>query len=112
MARAVGLPHLLLSRCITLAKQSQCVMCERANHAEGPFSCPRVSDEGNCSVFNAMYYRQKRLRDDMRKLGIDDALCHHNLEHLWTPPGGFVAAAIPQPQLADPDAGSPTPMDA
>jgi hypothetical protein len=59
-----------------------------------------------------MYYRRKRLHDDMRKLGIDDALRRHNLQRLWTPPGGSVAAAIPQPHLADPDAGGPTPVDA
>jgi hypothetical protein len=65
MARAVGLPHLSLSRCITLAKQSQCFMCERTNHAEGPFSCPRVTgNEGYRSALIAMYYRRKRLCDD------------------------------------------------
>jgi hypothetical protein len=113
MARAVGLPHLSLSRCIKLAKQSQCFMCKRANHAEGPFSCPRgTGNEDYRSTLNAMYYRRKQLRDDMGKLGIDDALRHHNLQRLWTPPGGSVAAAIPQPQLADPDAGGPAPMDA
>jgi hypothetical protein len=87
MAQVVGLPHLSISRCITLAKQSQCFMCERANHAEGPFSCPCITgNEGYRSAVNAMYYCQKRLRDDMRKLGIDDALRRHNLQHLWTPP--------------------------
>jgi hypothetical protein len=81
LARAVGLPPLSLSRCITLAKQSKCFMCEHANHADSPFSCPRVTgNEGYCSALNAMYYRQKRLHDDMRKLGIDDALCRHNLQ--------------------------------
>jgi hypothetical protein len=113
MARAVGLPHLSLSRCIMLAKQSQCSMCECANHEEGPFSCPCVTgNEGYRSALNAMYYRRKLLCDDMRKLGIDDALHRHNLQRLWTPPGGSVAAAIPQPQLTDPDAGGPAPMDA
>jgi hypothetical protein len=93
MARAVGLLHLSLSSCITLAKQSQCFMCEHTNHVEGLFSCLCMKgNEGYRSALNAMYNHRKHLRDDMQKLGIDDALRRHNLQRLWTPPGGSVAA--------------------